>query len=180
VAYVAGMEIPPVMQFVVGYQSGVAYYNSQRGRDVQVLGAVAGTFTYIDTGRDLANGLISQGADVIFGVGGVMGNGALGAARDRGKWGIGVDVDQYLTLPQERGILLTSVMKNLDNAVYSLIQEALEGRFHGGETTVGTLENRGTGLAPFHDFEDQIPQNLRVELELIAGGLMSGRIVTDW
>jgi basic membrane lipoprotein Med (substrate-binding protein (PBP1-ABC) superfamily)/ABC-type branched-subunit amino acid transport system substrate-binding protein/predicted Ser/Thr protein kinase len=180
VAYVAGREIPPVMQYVVGYQSGAAYYNRQHGREVQVIGAVANTFMEPDVGAELGHAMIDQGADVVFAVGGIMGDGALTAARDRGKWGIGVDVDQYVTLPEVRSILLTSVLKRLDNAVFTLVQDALRGEFHGGQTTVGTLENGGAGLAPFHDFEDQIPEDIRRELEEIAGGLLAGRIATDW
>ncbi len=180
VGYVAGMQIPPVEQFIVAYEAGVAYYNQQNGTDVQVKGVYVGDFEAPDQGKIQGNSLIDEGVDVIFGVGGKTGNGGLTAAKERGKWGIGVDVDQYYTLPNEKDILITSCMKRLDNAVYSVVESAVNDNFPGGGVYVGTLENNGVGLAPYHDYEDEIPPALKQEVEEIIQGIKDGTIDTGW
>ncbi len=180
VGYVAGMQIPPVEQFIVAYEAGVDYYNQKKGTNVQVKGVYVGDFEAPDEGKIQGQSLIDEGVDVIFGVGGKTGNGGLAAAKENGKWGIGVDVDQYHTLPNEKDILITSCMKRLDNAVYNVVKDALEGNFGGGGVYVGTLSNDGVGLAPYHDYEDQIPDELKQEVSAIIEGIKKGEIDTGW
>jgi len=180
VGYVAGMQIPTVEIFIVGYENGVKYYNEQKGKNVGFSGVYVGDFEAADQGKIVGNSLIDEGADVIFGVGGKTGNGGLAAAKERGKWGVGVDVDQYNTLPNEKDILITSTMKRLDNAVFGVIESLLNDEFPGGGAYVGTLENEGVGLAPFHDFEDQIPDELKQEIDAIIEGIKAGEIDTGW
>ena len=179
VGYVAGMQIPPVEQFIVAYEAGVKYYNEKKGTNVQVKGVYVGDFESPDKGKIQGNSLIDEGVDVIFGVGGKTGNGGLTAAKERGKWGIGVDVDQYYTLPNEKDILITSCMKRLDNAVYSVVESLVKGTFKGG-VYIATAANGGVGLAPYHDFEDQIPADLKKEVEEIQKGIIAGTIKTGW
>jgi basic membrane protein A len=185
--FLGGVEIPPVQQFLAGYEAGVEYYNTREwGADrapdsgVRVPALYAGTFTEPGAGFEMAQVLIAEGVDVLFVAAGPTGLGALAAVRERGIWGIGVDVDQYYSLPEEGSILLTSVLKRLDNAVFQIVAEALAGDFHGGEVLVGTLENDGVGLAPFHDFEDQIPVDVREALENLEEAIIDGQIDTGW
>jgi len=180
IGYVGGMKIPPVEQFIVAYEKGMEYYNQKYGKSVQLLGVYVGDFEAPDQGKIKGNSLIDEGVDVLFGAGGKTGNGALAAARERGIWGIGVDVDQYFTLPSEKGILITSIMKKLDNAVFGTIKDAMEGNFKGGGVYVGTLANGGVGLAPFHDFEDKVPDNIKKDLKEIQKGIIEGNIDTGW
>jgi len=180
VGYVGGMQIPPVEQFIVAYEAGVAYYNQQKGTNVLVKGVYVGDFEAPDQGKIQGQSLIDEGVDVIFGVGGKTGNGGLAAAKESGKWGIGVDVDQYYTLPNEQDILISSCMKRLDNAVFATVESELAGQFPGGGVYVGTLENGGVGLAPYHDYEDEIPDELKAEIEAIVEGIKAGTIDTGW
>ena len=180
VGWIGGMQIPPVEQFIVAYEAGVAYYNQQKGTDVQAKGVYVGDFEAPDQGKIQGQSLIDEGVDVIFGVGGKTGNGGLSAAKENGKWGIGVDVDQYNTLPNEKDILITSCMKRLDNAVFGVVQSVLDDKFPGGGVYVGSLDNDGVGLAPYHDYEDQIPAELKAEVEEIIKGIKSGAIDTGW
>jgi basic membrane protein A len=180
VGWVGGMQIPPVEQFIVAYEAGVAHYNQQKGANVQVKGVYVGSFEAPDEGKIQGQSLIDEGVDVIFGVGGKTGNGGLAAAKESGKWGVGVDVDQYYTLPNERDILITSCMKRLDNAVFSVTEALTEEEFPGGDIYVGTLENEGVGLAPYHDFEDEVPDELTKEVEDIIDGIKKGEIDTGW
>jgi basic membrane protein A and related proteins len=180
VGYVAGMQIPTVEIFVVGYQNGIKYYNEQKGKNVGFSGVYVGDFEATDQGKIVGNSLIDEGADVIFGIGGKTGNGGLAAAKERGKWGVGVDVDQYYTLPNEKDVLLTSTIKRLDNAVFGVVEALQNDEFPGGGTYVGTLENGGVGLAPYHDFEDQIPDEVKQEVDAIIEGIIAGEIDTGW
>ena len=185
IGWVGGMQIPPVEIFIVAYEAGMAYYNQQKGTDVKATGTYVGNFEAPDDGKTAANSMLDEGIDIIFGVGGKTGNGGLIAVRERAEAGeavagIGVDVDQYFTLPTEKGILLTSVEKRLDNAVFNTVEEALEGNFAGGGVYVGTLTNDGVGLAPYHDWEDRIPDDLKAELEVIREGVIDGSISTGW
>ncbi len=180
VGYVGGMQIPPVEQFIVAYEAGVAYYNEQKGANVLVKGVYVGDFEAPDQGKIQGQSLIDEGVDVIFGVGGKTGNGGLAAAKENGKWGIGVDVDQYFTLPNEQDILITSCMKRLDNAVFAVVESATTDQFPGGSVYVGTLENGGVGLAPYHDYENEVPDELKAEVAVIIEGIKAGSIDTGW
>ena len=180
VGWVAGMQIPPVEQFIVAYEAGVDYYNQQKGTNVQSKGVYVGDFEAPDEGKIQGQSLIDEGVDVIFGVGGKTGNGGLAAAKENGKWGFGVDVDQYYTLPNEKDILITSCMKRLDNAVFGVTELLTQGEFPGGSLYEGTLENGGVGLAPYHDFEGEIPDELTKEVEEVVEGIKKGEIATGW
>jgi phosphate/phosphite/phosphonate ABC transporter binding protein len=180
VAYIGGMQIPPVEQFIVAYEAGVNYYNEKYGADVGFTGVYVGDFEAPDQGKVQANSLIDEGADIIMGVGGKTGNGGIAAAKERGKWGVGVDVDQYYTLPNERDILITSTVKRLDKAVFNVIKSMLVGEFQGGTNYIATLANEGVGVGPFHDFEDKVPDNIKADLEQIKKDIMSGALWTGW
>jgi basic membrane lipoprotein Med (substrate-binding protein (PBP1-ABC) superfamily)/ABC-type branched-subunit amino acid transport system substrate-binding protein len=185
IGWVGGMQIPPVEIFIAAYESGMAYYNAQKGTDVKVAGTYVGDFEAPDEGKTAGNSLLDEGVDIIFGVGGKTGNGGLVAVRERAEAGeavagIGVDVDQYFTLPTEQGILITSVEKRLDNAVYNSINDAVAGNFGGGGVYVGTLENDGVGLAPYHDWEDRVPDELKAEVEALRPQIIAGTISTGW
>jgi basic membrane protein A len=180
VGYVAGMQIPTVEIFVAGHTAGIAYYNEKYGKDVGFSGTYVGDFEAPDEGKTQGLSLIDEGADVILGIGGKTGNGGLVAAKERGVWGVGVDVDQYNTLPNEKDILITSTIKRLDMAVFGVVQSVVDGTFAGGGVYVGTLENEGVGMAAFHDFEGQIPAQIVADLEEIRLGLIDGTIETGW
>jgi basic membrane protein A len=83
-------------------------------------------------------------------------------------------------LPNEKDILISSCMKRLDNAVFSVTEAALGGEFPGGSVYVGTLENGGVGLAPYHDFEEEVPAELKAEVEAIQEAIAAGELSTGW
>jgi phosphate/phosphite/phosphonate ABC transporter binding protein len=180
VAYIGGMQIPPVEEFIVAYEAGTKYYNEKYGKDVGFTGVYVGDFEAPDQGKVQANSLIDEGADIIMGVGGKTGNGGITAAKERGKWGVGVDVDQYYTLPNEKDILLTSTVKRLDKAVLAVIKNMVVGKFGGGTDYFGTLANAGVGVGPLHDFEDKVPDNIKADVAQIQKDIMTGALWTGW
>lgn len=152
VATVAGMEIPPVVRFVTGFQDGARSFNPE----IITLNQYIPDFNDPATGKVVAQEFISKEADVIFGVGGNTGNGGLLAAKEANIMAIGVDVDQYFTYPEVKDALITSALKNVDIAAATVVEEFAAGRLAPGIRTA-TLASGGVGLAPYHDWEDKIP-----------------------
>lgn len=180
VAWIGGRDVDSVNQFTVGFANGVRHYNRVKNRNVRILGRHVDSFTDPALGRAAAEEFLDTGADVLFPVAGAAGTGAIAAAHDAGKWAIGVDTDQYYTLPVEGKCLLTSCLKRMDRAVKTVIQATLDHQFWGGTRYVGDLSNHGIGLAPFHDFESDIPDRLKHELQDLQRALLNGKIDTGW
>ncbi|NLI19180.1 MAG: BMP family ABC transporter substrate-binding protein [Actinomycetales bacterium] len=185
VATFGGMQIPTVAIFMDGFADGVAKYNEDNGTAVEVLGwdkaaqngAFTGDFENQDNGQRLTEQFIAQGADIIMPVAGPVGLGAAAAAEDAGVKIIWVDTDGYLSTSYGP-IILTSVMKMMDVATFTTVQEAVEGNFT-SEPYIGTLENDGVGLAPFHDFDSAVPQELKDAVEDLKAQIISGDIVVE-
>lgn len=178
-----GLNIPTVTIFMDGFLAGVNYHNEQNGTDVQVLGwdgsdgQFTNDFTSLDLGRSVTETLMDNGADVIMPVAGPVGGGSAAAIQDRGEGAlIWVDTDGYEST-DFGDIMFTSVMKQMDVAVFDAIQAALDGSFAGGDY-VGTLENEGVALAPFHDFEDDLPEGLQEELDGLREQIIAGELET--
>ena len=177
-----GIEIPTVTIFMVGYENGVNYYNEQHGTNVEVLGMdlFVGNFESTDDGRRAGEDLISEGADIIMPVAGPVGLGTAAAVQENpGTMLVGVDTDWCVSAADFCPVVLTSVMKNMDVAVENAVTAAYNGDFQGG-VYVGTLENDGVGLAPFHEFESALPAGLTDELAQVQAGLIDGSISTGW
>ncbi len=179
-----GLQIPPVTVFMDGFVLGVNYYNEVKGTSVTALGwdpatqtgLFTGNFESLDDGRTQGENLMDEGADIIMPVAGPVGQGTAAAAKERGNvYIIGVDSDWYLTAPTYADVILTSVLKNMDATTLQAIQAAMGDAFAGG-VIVGTLENGGVGLAPFHDLESMVPAELIAELEEVKAKIISGEL----
>jgi basic membrane protein A and related proteins len=186
VATFGGLKIPPVTVYMDGFQEGVQYYNKQKGKNVQVLGwdekkqgggTFAQSFTDQNAGKSISQAFIQQGADVIFPVAGGTGLGAGAAAQaNPGKVSVmWVDTDGCVSAQQYCSLFLTSVVKNISKAVTTYVTGAASGTFPTG-TYIGTLQNDGTGLAPFHDFDSKVPADVKSELQQITQQINSGQI----
>lgn len=180
VASIAGMTVSSVSQFITGFEAGVRLYNERFGRNVRILQGIVGSFTNPVRGRTVSERLLAEGADVLFNVAGLSGVGVFEAAKTAGKWAIGVDVDQYYVLPEYQDIILTSCLKRMDRAVSRAVSDALEGQFWGGTRAEGTLANHGVGLAPYHDFDELIPESIQKDILDIQRKIISGALSTGW
>lgn len=180
-----GVQIPPVTLFMDGFVDGVDYYNEVNGTDVKAVGWNKKSQTGVFTGgfeagieaKTAAQSLLDQDADVLLPVGGPIYQSAAEAIRDKGGDTalIGVDADVYETDPSVADLLLTSVMKGVDAAVNDVIVAASSGDFS-NTPYVGTLENDGVGIAPFHDFAEKVPADLQQQLDDIVAKIISGDI----
>jgi len=181
-----GINIPPVTVFMDGFYYGVQKYNADNGTKVEVLGwdpaSQQGLFTEnfesLDDGRTFAQNLVDEGADIVMPVAGPVGLGSAALASELGTEKlmiIGVDADQYNLDSANQKVYLTSVLKNMDVTTYNAIKAAVDGTFEGG-VTVGTLSNGGVGLAPFHDFDGSVPQELKDQIETLKAGIIDGSV----
>jgi basic membrane protein A len=178
VAAVLGTNlVPPVQAFKVGYEKGAQYINP----DIKIIatyhpGGMDVAFTDPEWGATTAKQALDNGADVVFGAGGKTGNGALiEVAGNAGKFCIGVDSDQWETVPEAHGCLISSAMKLITPGVVELIKMAKEGNFQAGGNYYG-----GAGLAPFHDFDSTIPADVKTKLDEIAKALIDGSLLTGY
>jgi basic membrane protein A and related proteins len=175
-----GLPIPTVTIFMEGFRQGVEKYNEDNGKNVKLLGwdGKDGSFTedFEDKtkGQSVGEQLIGQGADILFPVAGPAGLGGLQAAKDAGATAIWVDTDGFVST-EYGDILLTSVVKGMDVSVTEAIKESMEGNFS-NELYDGTLANGGVGLAPFHDFDSKIPQELKDKIDELKQGIIDGSI----
>jgi len=184
IGYFGGSKIPTVTIFGVGYEAGMNYYNQVHGTSVELLGwnseTGIGLFTddFVDLtkGKEAGESLFDEGADIFIPVGGLIGAPVFDVARERGGYGIWVDFDAYDLLSDARDVMLTSVMKNMTNSVFDVINDAMEGNFEGCSYYIGDLANGGVGLAPYHDLEDVIPDDLKAEIVELEQKIISGEI----
>jgi basic membrane protein A and related proteins len=182
--YFGGAKIPTVTIFGVGFQAGMEYYNQVHGTSVTLLGwdnktgegLFTGDFSDLTKGKESTESLFDEGADIFMGVGGLIGTPGFDVARERGGYGVWVDVDGYNLLPEARDVMLTSVMKNMDNSVFDVIKATIDGKFNGCGTYVGSIANNGVGIAPYHDVASKVPADLQAEVEDLRLKISSGEI----
>jgi basic membrane protein A len=182
-----GLNIPTVTIFMKGFEAGIQYHNEQKGTDVKLVGwstadddgLFTGDFEDLSKGRQTTESLLDQGADIILPVAGPVGQGSIEAIRASNSEAklIWVDTDGCESVPDACDLFLTSVKKNFDVSVEDAVNAAAEGTFEGGVYS-GTLENDGVELAPFNEFDDQISDELKAELEEIRTGIIDGSIPT--
>ncbi|MFL4475520.1 BMP family protein [Paeniglutamicibacter sp. MACA_103] len=191
VATFGGIKIPTVTIFMDGFADGVDKYNADKGKDVKLLGwdkskqdgTFTGDFEKQDKGKQVTTNFINQGADVIMPVAGPVGKGAgaaVKAANASGKSAslVWVDSDGFLTAPDYKDIMLTSVIKTMDTAVEKVVTDDKAGTFD-NTAYVGTLENTGVALAPFHNFDSKVSAETKAELEALKAGIIDGSIKVE-
>lgn len=183
VATFGGINIPPVTIFMVGFEAGVNYYNQSMGAAVEVLGwntaagdgSFTGNFESLDDGRSFAESFVQEGADIIMPVAGPVGLGSAAYCQETGSCKIiGVDVDWTVSASEYSDVILTSVLKNVNVAVFEATKAAVEDTFAGG-VYVGTLENGGVGLASVAGASAE----LTAALEQIKNDIISGAITIE-
>jgi len=178
-----GIQIPPVTAFMDGFALGVKYYNDQNGTSVQVLGwdsaaqtgLFTGNFESTDDGRTMGQTLLGEGADVIMPVAGPVGLGTAEAVKTAGNaWIVGVDTDWTISAANYKDIVLTSVKKNMDNAVYDISKQVVDKTFKGGVYSA-TLANGGVGLATI---ASAVPADLKTKVEAVQKDIVAGKVKT--
>lgn len=174
VGFVGGTPIPPVMAFEQGYREGIAYAKPEVELMVDYV-TPAGDFSGFglpQKGHEIATKQFKNGADIVFAVAGLTGNGVIEAARRNKKYAIGVDSDQDSLA---KGYVLTSMMKRLDVAAYNELESALDNTFSPGVSIYG-LANGGVSLTEMKYTRDKIPAAALKRLKEIEDGIVNGDI----
>ena len=172
-----------------GFAKGVAYYNKVKGKKVTVLGwdtvkqdgTFVGGFSDSNKALQISKNFEQQGADVIFPVAGGLENATAGESVTSGKSvTIGVDSDMWgqVTDAKVKAVILNSVTKGVGSSVAAVIKDTAAGKFS-NVTYVGTLANKGTGLAGFHNLASKVPAMLQQELRSLAAAIKSGGVAVN-
>lgn len=148
VGFVGGMKSDVLETFNWGFQAGVAYANKAEGKNVEVVSQYIETFTDAAKGKAAGQKMYSDGCDIVFACAGNAGNGVIEAAKESNKKVIGVDKDQYELAPEN---MLTSVMKNVDQAVIEVSKEAADGEEIGGKNIELSAKDGAVGISEHHD-----------------------------
>ena len=191
VATYGGMDIPTVTVFMDGFADGVKYYNEKNKADVQVLGwnkdSQNGTFlsSFQDSSKakTVTQNLIGEGADVVLPVAGQAAQGTVDAVTEGNRSGKNVrliwpDTDGYETLDAGKEFLLTSVLKEMSTSVEDVVTQAADGNFDNTQY-VGTLENGGVGLAPYHDQQDKVSEDLDKQVQQLKQDIIDGKVTVQ-
>lgn len=173
-----------VTDYMTGFVNGADYYRRQNGVNLKILGWDVYDQTGIllndqataEAGHHVAGDFFDQGCDVIFAVAKDAASGSARAAQEESKMFIGATVDWYDVFPEYGNVTLTSVMKNTDKAVLDNVVAYAAGSFKDEKNYEGTLENGGVSLAPYHQFEEQIPQKMRGEIKQVENNILTGHL----
>ena len=165
ISAVGGIKLPTVDIFIAGYQAGAKACNP----GISVLVGYSQDFVAQDKCKEVALDQIARGSQVVFQVAGGCGLGALDAAKQKGKWGVGVDRDQ-----SDLGAhILTSAVKRVDKAVYDTAKAAQDGTFKGGTDAVFDLENEGVALGKT---SDKVSQDILDKVDELKQQIIDGEI----
>ncbi|WP_135666019.1 BMP family lipoprotein [Halorhabdus rudnickae] len=172
IGFVGGKETRLIKKFEAGYRFGAKQVNE----NVKINVAYSGSWSEPSTGQSIANSMIDDGADVLYHAAGGTGVGVLQAAYERGAFGIGVDARQSETLTEYNGAILGSMVKQVDEAVITSVGNAINGEFRGGETTTLGLAEEGIALLYGTEIGDQIPQEIKDEIEAQSQTVIDGDV----
>jgi basic membrane protein A len=173
VAFVGGMDVPLIHKFYCGYAQGAKAVNPDVTLIENYTGTTPAAWNDPVTAGELTKAAIDAGADVVFAAAGGSGLGVLQAAKDAGKFSIGVDSNQNYLQP---GSVLTSMLKRVDVAVQTALTEAGDDATFKPGTTVLGLENDGVGYAVDENNQSLITPEMQARLDELKSQIIAGEI----
>jgi basic membrane protein A len=179
---VGGLDIPVINDFIVGYEQGAKSVNP----DIKLVKQyVGGDKPFFDPakGKEIALAMYEQGADFVFGIAGGSGQGVIDAAKEKGKYAIGVDSDQATivaaTDPKAAAQILTSMQKNVDNSLFRALSLHLEGKLPYGQVEVVGLAEGAVGLSKNDIYNKATPDSVKKLVDEAEAGIVSCKIKVD-
>lgn len=175
---IGGTNVPAVVAYNAGYVAGAKSVNP----DIKTLYQEANPdpakgFNDPATGKAIAQQFIGQGADVLFQIAGLTGQGVLEAVCDAGIYGIGVDVDQVATLPNLSKCIVTSAEKKLKDTIQAVTESVAAGTFQAGTVSYNAASTPpAIGLAPYHDNASLITPEIQALLDAAMADMKSGKL----
>jgi len=159
IGFVGGQQSPLIEKFQAGYAAGAQAVKPDVIVDVTYLSPAGDPSGFGDPegGKVAAQGMYQAGADIVFHAAGGSGEGVFEAAVEAGQRAIGVDSDQYLSAsPDQQAVIMTSMLKRVDNAVETYITDVTEGNVEGGSDIRNDLSTEGVGLSDSGGYIDDI------------------------
>lgn len=176
VGFVGGGENVSINDFLVGYIQGVQYVNDT----CKVLISYVGDFTNTAKAKEMTIAQCNQGADIIYAVAGGASLGVLDGAAEMGCFSIGVDQDQYEALkdnsPELAAHIVSSVVKRLDNTVFTMINGAYSGTLSWGTHSYVGLAENSMGIAANEQYGRVVPEDIQKMLSDVEEKLRSGEL----
>ncbi|MBO9666370.1 MAG: BMP family ABC transporter substrate-binding protein [Bdellovibrio sp.] len=172
VGFVGGMDIPLIRRFAMGYAAGAKYVDPKIVITENYVGVTGEAWNNPAKSKELALAQIGKGADVIFACAGASNSGVFDAAEEKHKFATGVDSNQNWIKP---GVILTSMMKSVDVAVYDTIKETQDGKFTSGIVRFG-LKNHGVDYTLDKYNEKLITADMKKKAEEIKKKIIAGQI----
>jgi basic membrane protein A len=172
IGFIGGMDIPLIRRFELGYEAGAKKINPQIKVLENYVGVTSEAWNNPPKGKELAVSQYEAGADVVFAAAGASGLGVFDAAEENKKFAIGVDANQDWTKP---GLILTSMLKRVDEAVFATIEEAKAGKFAGGIKRFG-LSNKGVDYSVDQYNAKILTEPVRKRADELKAEIIAGKI----
>lgn len=175
--FLGGMDLAIINDFLLGYIEGAQAANP----DIKIMHTFAGSWSDPSKGKEQSLAMVGKNADVIFGVAGGTGMGAIELAAERGFHAIGVDSDQAMILKASgktnlSEVILTSALKNVGASLYRAVDLYLKDELKFGEAEVLGIKEDGVGLAVNEYYEKLVPKEIRDEAEALRQKVVNGEI----
>ena len=176
IGFVGGQAYPNIINIFEGYKQGARSINP----DIKVIGQYIDTFTDPARGKEAGVSLINNGADFLFHVADLSGQGVIQAAKEKGIYALGVVADQHNLAPDT---VLTSFVLDMEKAFDQAINMVQNGNFSGQLYKPGLEEAKGASgdgivfIAPFHNLDSKVPADVKQKLNQIVQDIISGKIV---
>ncbi|ELZ82228.1 BMP family protein [Haloferax larsenii] len=172
VGFVGGVDAPLIRKFQAGYEAGVKHADEEITIDT----AYAGSFSDSAKGKEIATSMYDKGADIVYHAAGGTGLGVFQAAKEQGKFAIGVDSDQSKTESNYADVILASMVKRVETPVFASVENVVNGEFNGGSTTTLGLEEDGVAAVFGAQLGSEIPQDVKDSLTESRESIIAGDI----
>jgi basic membrane protein A len=172
VGFVGGVESDLIRKFEAGFTAGV----KAASEDVDVITSYVGGFSDPAGGQEAALAMYNSGADIVYHAAGNTGTGVFQAAQDQGKFAIGVDRDQSVTKDSFQDVILASMVKRVDTAVYNAIEAQVNGNFPGGSITTLGLAEDGVDIVYGQQLGSEIPEDVKTPISESRQAIVDGDI----
>ncbi|MDI9520854.1 MAG: BMP family ABC transporter substrate-binding protein [Bacillota bacterium] len=177
IGFVGGIENDNIRDFAVGYLKGARHKNP----DIQIDVKYAQSFSDAEKGKEIARGMVDNGADIIFAAAGGVNTGVLEVLAEKNRWMIGVDCDQYANFmaANQKHLakhILTSVTKDISGALYQAIDNYTKREVITGETKTVGLKEGGVSLAKNNYYQQMVPQDVQNEINDLEQKIAAGEV----
>lgn len=172
VGFVGGVQSDLIEKFEAGFRAGVDSVDSE----IEIQSSYVGDFNDPSGGKEAALSMYGDGADFVYHASGNTGTGVFQAAQDEGRFAIGVDRDQSVTKSNYSDVILASMVKRVDTAVYNAIESVIDETFGGGEMVALGLDDEGVALVYGDQIGSDVPTDVADAVESARQGIIDGDI----